>query len=104
MRVLWAIAISLPLISACQWVKPEPGSDNVALLNLDQVTECKKLGHTFSFVKDSIAGLKRNEDTVREELLILAKNQAHKMKGNAIVSKEPLEEGKMGFDIYQCGK
>ena len=104
MRVLWAIAISLPLISACQWVKPEQGSDNVALMDSDQVTECKKLAHTFSYVQEKIACIKRNDDAMREELVILAKNMAHKMEGDAVVPKEPLEKGKMGFDIYQCGK
>lgn len=96
------LAASLSFFSACTWVKPVDGSDQVVLVKADNVVGCEKLGHTTSFVKDNVAGLTRNQETVTEELVTLGKNQAVKMGGDAIVQSEPLKDGKVGFDIYKC--
>ncbi|WP_028302725.1 DUF4156 domain-containing protein [Oceanospirillum maris] len=92
----------LALVSACSWVKPVEGSDQVALVKQMNVAGCQKLGHTVSFVKDKVAGLTRNQETVLEELITLGKNQAVDMGGDTIVQTDAAEEGKIGFDIYKC--
>lgn len=97
-----ALALGLSLMTACTWVKPVDGSDQVILVKPDNVAGCEKLGHTTSFVKDSVAGLTRNQETVTEELVTLGKNQAVEMGGDAIVQTAPLKDGKVGFDIYRC--
>ena len=92
----------LALISACSWVAPIEGSDQVALVKPMNVAGCQKLGHTVSFVQDKIVGLTRNQETVIEELITLGKNQAVDMGGDTIVQTDTLKEGKIGFDIYKC--
>lgn len=99
-------AILLPLtallISGCNWVKPQEGSDQVKLAAAGQVSDCRKLGHTTSFVKHEVAGLPRNPETVAEELVTLGKNQAVDMGGNTLVQTSAPKAGKAGFDIYRC--
>ncbi|OPX54424.1 protein of unknown function [Oceanospirillum multiglobuliferum] len=96
------ISLSLVLISACNWVKPVEGSDQVNLVQASNLTGCQKLGHTTSFVKDQVAGLARNQKTVTEELVTLGKNQAVEMGGDSIVQTSELKEGKMEFEIFRC--
>ncbi|OOV85946.1 DUF4156 domain-containing protein [Oceanospirillum linum] len=96
------LTLGLSFLSACSWVKAVEGSDQVLLAKAHNVVGCEKLGHTNSFVKDSVAGLSRNQDTIMEELVTLGKNQAVEMGADTIVQTGPLKDGKVGFDIYKC--
>jgi len=99
---LGALLSGLSLVTACSWVKPVEGSDQVALVNSANTEGCNKLDKTTYFVKNQVAGLTRNQESVTEELVTLGKNQAVEMGGDTIVQTEPLKEGKIGFDIYKC--
>lgn len=96
------LSFTAVLVSGCNWVKPIEGSDQVELLMAKEIASCKKLGHTTSHVKNEVAGLTRNQETVSQELITLGKNQAVKMGGDTIVQSQPLRDGKVVFDIYKC--
>lgn len=100
-RVLAVVSVALS-VSACNWVKPIDGSEEVRLLKASEVKACQKLGGTTSFVKNKIAGIERNRRTVIDELITLGKNQAVEMGGNVIVSRGPMHDGKMKFHIFKC--
>ena len=95
---------TLALATGCTWVKPVDGSDQVALLSAKEISACKKLGMTTSHVKNEVAGLTRNQETVTQELITLGKNQAVEMGGDTIVQTQPLRDGKVVFDIYKCNQ
>lgn len=100
LKILTALAVVG--LAGCAWVEPIEGSEQVALVKAANVTGCQKLGHTTSYVKNEVAGLTRNQDTVTQELVTLGKNQAAKMGGDTLVQVDPLKDGKVGFDIYRC--
>ena len=89
-------------LHACTWVKETPGGEKVRVLSADEVTSCKELGSTSSFLKDKIAGVDRNKDKVKKELQTLARNTAAEMGGDTIVPKTEIEDGKQEFTVYKC--
>jgi len=101
---LLLLTVAAALATGCTWVKPVEGSDQVELLTVKEVAACKKLGHTTSHVKNEVAGLTRNQETVSQELITLGKNQAVEMGGDTIVQSQPLRDGKVVFDIYKCNQ
>lgn len=94
--------LSGTVLSGCTWVKPIEGSEKVKLVDATYISGCKLLGHTNTFVKNDVAGLTRNQETVTEELVTIGKNQAVDLGGDTIVQKEPMKDGKMSFDVYKC--
>ena len=102
-RVLPIAVLSL-VLAGCAFVKPESGSEQVQILTQQQATACKKLGYANVYTKHEVLGLKRNDESVREELNTLAKNQAASMKGDGIVitNDAAMTAGKIAFDIYRC--
>lgn len=93
--------LSILALSACTWVKSEPGAFDVNLRKPDEVMNCKKLGSATTNTKPSF-GLNRNADKVAIELLTLARNEAVKMGGNTVVPTAPVIGGSQPFAIYQC--
>lgn len=100
-KVVLATASFSSLI-ACNWVKPDDGAENIALVKPVHVQNCKKLGVASATVKHKIAGLERKSKKVNDELLTLATNEALQMQGNTIVSIGKAEEGKQSFEVYLC--
>lgn len=90
------------MLSACTWVKLTPSGEKVRVLSATEVSSCKKLGKTRAMLKDTIAGIKRSEEKVRNELETLARNSAAEMNGDTIVPASEIEEGKQVFDVYRC--
>lgn len=103
MRVsaLVSVAVLASVVSACTWVKSEPGAFDVDLKTANEVLSCKKLGGATAKTKDSF-GFDRNADKVAIELLTLARNEAVSQGGNAVVPTSKIEEGRQTFAIYKC--
>ncbi|WP_024851224.1 DUF4156 domain-containing protein [Hydrogenovibrio kuenenii] len=102
-KLLFSVAIATAMsLSACTWVKPTAGGENVVLVKDYNVKDCKKLGSTTTNVADKIGIIKRDPETIQKELATLAKNTAAKMGGDSIVATSPLQDGTMTFAIYKC--
>ena len=99
--ILSLAIIGLP---ACTWVEPTKESVDVSLVKSFNVKSCKLLGTTAATVTHKVGIITRGEDTVKEELVTLAKNRAAKMGGDSVVALEPVVDGSMSFDIYKCGE
>lgn len=98
------VLVSVCLLAACNWVKTEPGADTVALVKAAHVTSCKKLGNTVSAVTDKLAGIKRKEKKVADELIRLAKNTAYDMGGDTLLALSEADGGQQKFAVYRCAK
>jgi hypothetical protein len=94
--------LSICLLPGCTWVKPTALGENVIIAETSDVADCTKVGTTTSYVKDNIGPMDRNENKVRKELTILAKNRAAEMSGDTIVAEGPVENGSLRFMVYQC--
>lgn len=90
------------LASACTWVKPAPGAEHVALVKPAHTENCRYLGEASATVKHSLAGLKRKQAKVADELVNLARNEAIKMGGDTIVSAAEPSDGRQQFKVYAC--
>ena len=90
------------LLPGCTWVKPTALGEDVTVAQPTAVAECKKIGTTTSYVKDSLGPLDRSEEKVRKELTILAQNRAAEMGGDTIVAEGEVDNGSLRFQVYDC--
>jgi len=93
--------ISLP---ACTWVEATKDSQQVTLVKDFNVKNCLKLGTTNVIGTYKVGIITREDETVTEELVTIARNRAAELGGDSIVAKGPAIEGKMSFDVYRCGE
>jgi hypothetical protein len=98
----YALSLAIICLPACTWVEPTKESSNVTLVKSFNVKSCVKLGTTTATVKHKVGPITRDEDTVREELITVARNKAATMGADSIVANEPVSEGSMSFDMYKC--
>ena len=89
-------------LSACTWVRTEPGAEQVEQRAAGQVRGCERLGHTTTSVRDRVAAVQRRATRVEDELADLARNSAVEMGGNVIVPDGPVRDGQRRFAIYRC--
>lgn len=88
--------------AGCTWVKPTTKSHEVVLMTQDQVVNCVKKGSTTSKTLSKIAIVPRNHDKIFSELVMLAKNEAAILGGDAVVAEGRMEEGRQTFGVYRC--
>ena len=99
--VLISSVIALTLTS-CATVKPTPGSEAVQLITQEMGAQCQRLGSASAQVLDEFAYLPRGEAPMADELLVLAKNEAVKMGGNAVATAGDIVDGTRNFVVYLC--
>jgi len=92
----------LPLLSACTWVHMAPGASAVRVLNAAPAG-CDKRGEIAVEVKHNIVFVERNPLKIRDELEVLARNEAPGMEANAVHPLAPPERGKQRFVAWHCG-
>lgn len=100
----YAISAAIICLPACTWVEPTKQGSEVTLVKNFNVKDCLKLGTTKATVKHKVGIITRGEDTVMEELIIVARNRAAELGGDSIVATGPASEGSMSFDVYKCGE
>lgn len=96
-----AVLLSL-LGAACTFVEPSPQGKSVRLISMEEATGCKRLGKTTAKTLARIAGMPRHEESVRDELLTLARNSAAKMDGDSISPIGEVKEGELTFQVFRC--
>ncbi|CAN8141410.1 DUF4156 domain-containing protein [Thiomicrorhabdus sp. 6S2-11] len=102
-NIISMLAVSTVLLmSACSWVEPLDGVDQVKVVTLPDVLRCEKLGSVNTSVLNKIGFINRDKDAVMYDSIALAKNEAVRMAGNRLVAVETIQDGHMRFDVYQC--
>ncbi|MDT8398027.1 MAG: DUF4156 domain-containing protein [Pseudomonadales bacterium] len=100
MKTLLILSLGLALAS-CSLVKLTREGENVAVLNLDQVANCSRVGDTTVSVLAKV-GITRDQTKVARELSILARNAGAGRGGDTVVATSVPSNGQQSFDIYQC--
>lgn len=90
------------LSAGCTWVKPSAKSHEIVLLTPAQVVNCVKKGVTTSQTLSKITVVPRSNDKVFSELVMLAKNEAVILGGDAVVAEGLMEKGRQTFGVYRC--
>jgi acyl-CoA synthetase (AMP-forming)/AMP-acid ligase II len=88
------------LLTSCTFVRLTPAGDNVAILQMNEVSACTSVGTTTVSVVDKI-GVNRKFEKVEEELSILARNRAA-TRGDTLVATGPVVKGEQTFNVYRC--
>ena len=102
MKNVTLILICAALGAGCTWVKPSAKSHEVVLLTQDQAVNCVKKGVTSSKTLSKITVVPRSNDKIFSELVMLAKNEAVILGGDAVVAEGRMEEGRQTFGVYRC--
>lgn len=96
-----ALLIAAAALTACTWIKLTEAGAGVEQATADQVADCRKVGDVSASTQDRVI-VERGRGKVAEELIVLARNEAATLGGNAIVPKGPMVDGRQDFEAYRC--
>ncbi|MEO5812054.1 MAG: DUF4156 domain-containing protein [Rhodanobacter sp.] len=104
MRKTLLLLAPVLLLGACSWgITPESGSKNVRTVWSGDVSACRDMGKVTVSVMDRVGPVNRNEITVRDELQVMARNEAAKMHADTIKPLAEPVDGSQSWGAYQCG-
>ena len=88
-------------LSACSFVQLSDAGAQVAQMEPADVANCTSIGEVSSRTRDKVV-VSRGDAKVREELTVLARNEAAGLGANAIVPIGEPENGEQRFRAYRC--
>ena len=101
--VLSILVISLPL-AACSWgIRLDAGGQKVRTAWNDDVSACRSVGSVTVSVLDHVGPLDRNGLKVRDELEVMARNEAVGLGADTIKPKGDPRDGQQSWAAYHCG-
>lgn len=104
MRKTLSLLVPLLLLSACQWgITTDPAAKNVRTAWNGDISACQELGKVTVSVMDRVGPIGRNDIKVRDELQVLARNEAAKMHADTIKPLGEPVDGSQAWGVYQCG-
>ena len=97
--------IAVASLSACTWVKMEPGGKGVRVAGLnDDLSVCTKRGEVAVSVRDKVGLYQRNELKVRDELETMARNEATGLDADTVQAANEPSAGEQRYVAYSCGR
>ncbi len=104
MRKTVLLLVPTLLLGACTWgINPTPASQNVRTAWSGDVSQCKDLGKITVSVMDHVGPIDRNDIKVRDELQVMARNEAATMHADTIKPLAEPKDGAQPWGAYQCG-
>lgn len=100
-----AIVLILPLaLSACSWgIKLDDAARNVRTAWNGDVSGCREQGKLSVSVMNRVGPVDRSDLKVRDELEVLARNEAAKMGADTVKPAGDPNEGSQDWMAYSCG-
>ncbi|HXO99283.1 MAG TPA: DUF4156 domain-containing protein [Luteibacter sp.] len=100
-----ALVLLVPLaLSACTWgIKLDDGARNVRTAWNGDVGSCREQGKVTVSVMNRVGPVDRNDLKVRDELEVLARNEAAKMGADTVKPLGEPNEGSQQWGAYTCG-
>ncbi len=99
MRV--SLLIGTLLLAGCTFVQLSDAGAGVAQLGSGDVANCESKGVVSTQTRAKVV-ISRSEEAVREELTVMARNEAAKLGANAIVPIAQPEDGAQSFRAFLC--
>ncbi|MFA6229831.1 MAG: DUF4156 domain-containing protein [Rhodanobacter sp.] len=104
MRKTLLLLTPVLLLSACSWgITMDPAAKQVRTAWSGDVSGCRELGKVTVSVMDHVGPVDRNNITVRDELEVLARNQAATMQADTIKPLSDPVDGSQPWGAYRCG-
>ena len=104
MRKTVLLLVPTLLLGACTWgINPTPASQNVRTAWNGDVSGCRDLGKITVSVMDHVGPVDRNDIKVRDELQVMARNEAATMHADTIKPLAEPSDGSQPWGAYQCG-
>lgn len=101
--IVLALAAALPL-AACSWgIKLDSGGSKVRTAWNGDVAGCKDMGKISVSVLDHVGPVNRRDLKVRDELEIMARNEAAGMGADTIRPDGEPQDGTQRWNAYHCG-
>ena len=95
--------VSLGLLSACSFVKMAPGGDSVKVAAIGKdLSACEKRGDITVSVKDRLGPYERDVLRVKDELEVLARNEAPGLKADTVQAIAEVSDGAQKWRAYRC--
>ena len=101
-NLCWTDLVLVLVVSGCSWVELTPQGEQVKFYKVKPVS-CKELSTVTAKTMHRVV-LDRSSETVGNELLALARNEAGKQGANGISPVSPIVDGEQVFKVYRCGK
>jgi len=102
-RLLLPATLAACLLGACTWVEMEPQGRaiRVAMVGED-LSGCERRGEVAVSVRDRVGFVERNELKVRDELEVLARNEAAGIGADTLQQTGDPVDGEQRFVGYAC--
>lgn len=102
-RPLLVAAIAAATLGACTWVKMEPQGQGIRVAReAEDLSYCTRRGEVTVSVRDRVAFYERNELKVRDELEVLARNEAPRLQADTVQPLGEPYEGEQRFVALAC--
>ena len=99
-----AAAFAAALAGGCSFVQMAPGGEEVRVVGEGQLPAgCVKRGEVEVSVKDRLGPYSRDEMRVKDELEVLARNEAPGLGADTVQPKGPPLDGAQRFLAFRCG-
>ena len=96
-----SLLIGTLLLAGCTFVQLSDAGAGVAQLGSGDVANCESKGVVSTQTRAKVV-VSRSEEAVREELTVMARNEAAKLGANAIVPIARPEDGAQSFRAFLC--
>jgi len=101
MKVL-VVLLGILTLSACTWVNENTDGRDINVSISQRIGNCQKVGDINVSVASKIGFINRSSKKVEEELLVLARNEAIKLRADTIVAVNPPLKGTQQYIAYDC--
>lgn len=102
-RLLLCLAATA-LLGACTWVKMDPAGHAVRVARAgENLGACQRLGEITVSVKDQVGLYRRDPIKVRDELEVMARNEAPRMDADTLQALDEPTNGEQRWQAFRCG-
>jgi len=104
MRKRQLLLVPILLLGACTWgITLDDAAKNVRTVWSGDVSACHELGKITVSVMDHVGPVDRNDIKVRDELEVMARNEAAKMQADTVKPLGEPTDGSQPWGAYRCG-
>lgn len=104
MKRLFVLSLAAVALTSCSWgIKLDSRGKNVRTAWNEDVSGCREVGKVTVSVLDRVGPVDRQDIAVRDELEVMARNEAGQMDADTIRPLGEPREGEQTFASYVCG-